>query len=95
MKRVGGFRRRTRHMFQKKLRQKGKISLQKYFQEFKVGDKVLLAAEPAVQKGLYFHRFHSRVGTVEGKRGHCYQVRIKDLGKQKTLLVHPVHLKRS
>ncbi|MBI4150060.1 50S ribosomal protein L21e [Candidatus Woesearchaeota archaeon] len=93
MKRVGGFRRRTRHKYQKHLKQKGKISLQKYFQEFKVGDKVMLAAEPAVQKGMYFRRFHSNVGTVQGKRGRCYLIKIHDLNKEKIVIVHPVHLK--
>jgi len=94
MKRVGGFRRRTRHKFQKTRRQKGKVSMQKYFQEFKEGDKVMLAAEPAVQKGMYFRRFHSNVGIVAGRQGRCYAVRIKDLGSEKTVIVHPVHLKR-
>ena len=94
MKRIGGYRRRTRHKFKKTKQEKGKISLQKYFQEFKIGDKVMLAAEPAVQKGMYFRRFHSRVGTVEGKVGRCYQIKINDINKEKTVIVHPVHLKR-
>lgn len=94
MKRVGGFRRRTRHKYQKSRRQKGKISLQKYFQEFKPGDKVLLAAEPAVQKGMYFRRFHSRVGVVEGKQGRCYKIKINDINSKKTVIVHPVHLRQ-
>lgn len=94
MKRVGGFRRRTRHKYQKTLRQKGKVSMQKYFQEFKEGDKVMLSAEPAVQKGMYFRRFHSRVGVVKGRQGRCYAVRIKDQDSEKTVIVHPVHLKR-
>lgn len=94
MKRIGGFRRRTRHKYQKSLKQKGKISVQRYFQEFNVGDKVLLALEPAVQKGMYFRRFHSNVGVVAGKQGRCYMVTISDLGKQKTVIVHPVHLRQ-
>jgi ribosomal protein L21E len=94
MKRLGGFRRRTRDKLKKPFRQRGKISLQKYFQEFKVGDKVRLAAEPAVQKGMYFPRFHGKVGIVACKRGRCYEVSIDDLGQQKRIIVHPVHLKR-
>jgi large subunit ribosomal protein L21e len=92
--RVGGLRRKTRYKLKKELRQRGKLSLRKYFQSFAVGDKVYLAAEPAVQKGMYHPRFFGKAGTVEGKRGACYQVAISDGGKQKTLLVHPVHLKR-
>ncbi|MBW2992831.1 50S ribosomal protein L21e [Candidatus Woesearchaeota archaeon] len=92
--RIGGQRRKTRHKLQKKTRQKGKISITKYFQEFSKGDKVLLAAEPAVHTGMYNPRFHSKVGIIKSKRGNCYNIQIKDGGKEKTLIVHPVHLRR-
>ncbi len=93
-KRTGGFRRKTRHKLAKKQKDKGKISLRKYFQSFKVGDKVLLHAEAAVHKGMYNPRYHSKSGTVVGKRGKCYKLEIKDKDKTKTLIVHPVHLRR-
>ena len=93
VKRIGGFRRKTRYKFKKNIRRRGKISLSKYFQKFKVGDKVVLSAEPAVQKGMYFPRFHGMVGIIKGNAGNCYQVSITDQKKEKTLLVHPVHLK--
>lgn len=92
--RIGGMRRKTRYKLKKEVRQKGKISLQKYFQSFDIGEQVYLLAEPAVQKGMYHPRFFGKAGTVSGKRGRCYQVAIQDGGKNKTLLVHPVHLKR-
>ncbi|MBW2992938.1 50S ribosomal protein L21e [Candidatus Woesearchaeota archaeon] len=94
VQRIGGLRRKTRHKLQKKTRAKGKISITKYFQEFDKGDKVLLAAEPAIQVGMYNPRFHSKVGIIESKRGHCYNIQIKDGGKEKILVVHPVHLRR-
>jgi large subunit ribosomal protein L21e len=92
VQRVGGFRRKTRYKLSKNHREKGKISLTKYFQEFNVGDRVKLLAEPAIQTGMYFPRFHGLVGTVENKKGHCYNIIIKDKNKQKCLIVHPVHL---
>jgi len=92
--RIGGMRRKTRYKLKKELRQKGKLSLRRYFQAFETGDKVYLSAEPAVQKGMYHPRFFGKAGTVCGKRGNCYQVAITDGDKDKTLLVHPVHLKR-
>ena len=52
-KRIGGARRKTRHKLAKNVRERGKISLVKYFQEFKTGDKVCLAAEPSIQDGMY------------------------------------------
>ena len=92
--RIGGFRRKTRHKLKKNIREKGKISLKKYFQKIEVGQKVLLKAEPAVQGGMYFPRFHSKTGVIIGMEGRCYKVQIKDKNKQKTLIVHPVHLKK-
>ncbi len=92
--RIGGFRRKSRKKLRKSPSQKGKISLRAYLQEFKQGDKVVLKAESAVQKGMYFPRFHGKAGIVQGKKGKCYQVLIKDIKKEKLINVHPVHLKK-
>ncbi|MBI1973107.1 50S ribosomal protein L21e [Candidatus Woesearchaeota archaeon] len=92
-KRIGGFRRKTRDKLKKSPKTKGKISIRKYLQEFKVGDYVSLSAEPAVQGGMYLPRYHGRTATVIGKQGDCYKVQIEDGNLQKTLVVHPVHLK--
>ncbi len=94
MKRIGGFRRKTRKLFKKTKKRKGKVSLTDYFQSFKTGDKVHLSVEPAVQKGMYNPRFANKAGVVEGTQGNCYKIHIKDSGKSKTLIVHPVHLKK-
>lgn len=94
MQRVGGTRRKTRHKLAKNKREKGKINLTKFFQKFKEGDKVCLKAEPAYQKGMYFPRYHGRAGTIIGKKGKCYEVKFKDIKKEKTAIIHPVHLKR-
>lgn len=91
--RIGGFRRKTRRKLRKRVRDKGKISIRRYLQAFKIGDRVCLKAEPAVQKGMYMPRFHGKIGIVKAKRGKCYEVGIKDGNKEKMLLVHPVHLK--
>jgi large subunit ribosomal protein L21e len=79
----------------KHVRAHGKINLSAYFANYKKGDKVTLFAEPAVQAGIYHLRFHGKVGTVVQKRGGCYEVRIFDGDKAKTVIVHPVHLKPS
>ena len=94
MKRIGGNRRKTRHKMSKNVRDKGKISLNNYLQEFKTGDNVCLVAEPAVQKGMYYPRVYGKAGKVTGKRGNCYEVKITDVTMEKTVIVHPVHLKR-
>ena len=94
-KRIGGFRRKTRHKMAKNIRDKGKLSLTRYLQEFKNGDRVCLVAEPSYHDGMYHPRFHGVAGVIEGKRGECYEVRIFDIKMSKTVIVHPVHLRRS
>lgn len=94
MQRVGGNRRKTRYKLKKNYRERGKISIRKYLQKFIVGDKVMLKAEPAVQKGMYHPRFHGKVGEVVEQRGKCYEVKVKDGGKNKLFIVHPVHLRK-
>ncbi len=93
VQRIGGPRRKTRHKLKKPTRRKGKISLTEFFKELKIGQKVILKAEPAYQKSLYHGRFHGNVGEIVGKKGKCYYVKINDKGKLKKLIVHPIHLK--
>jgi large subunit ribosomal protein L21e len=94
VQRIGGMRRKSRSKFKKNSKDRGKISLSRYFQVFVKGDAVALKAEPAVQEGFYHSRFHGRIGTITGNQGRCYQVTLKDGQKDKKLLVHPVHLKK-
>ncbi len=93
VQRVGGMRRKTRNKLAKHARQKGKVSIRRSLQQFTNGDKVLLLAEPAVQGGMYFPRFHGKVGFIEGMQGECYKVAITDGNNKKQLIVHPVHLR--
>ncbi|MCA9477781.1 MAG: 50S ribosomal protein L21e [Nanoarchaeota archaeon] len=93
--RVGGFRRNTRSKMRKNVRARGKISLKRYLQSFNVGEKVLLGAEPAYQKGMYFPRFYGKVGVVSKRVGTCYEVKINDFTKEKIVVVHPVHLSKA
>lgn len=95
VKRIGGIRRKTRYKFRKQTRSKGKISITRYFQSFNIGDRVYLIVEPAVQKGMYHPRFMGKTGTIKCKRGRCYEVAINDLGKEKTLILHPIHLRKA
>ena len=93
--RTGSRRRKTRSKLKKHFKDKGKISIREYLKELKPGDKVLLKAEPAIQKGMYHPRFHGKIGIVKEKQGDCYLVAIKDKNMAKTQIVHPVHLKNA
>lgn len=94
VKRIGSSRRKTRSKLSKHFRTRGKISISRYLPDLKIGDRVYLGAEPAVQKGFYFHRFYGKCGVVKGKKGRCYEISIKDINKEKLLIIHPVHLKK-
>lgn len=94
-KRIGGSRRKTRRLMRKNVRRRGKISLGRYFQPYKAGDKVVLVGEPAVQTGMFHARYWGKSAVVEEKRGQCYVVAIMDRALKKLLVVHPVHLRRA
>ena len=93
-KRLGSIRRKSRHKLMKSSRQKGKLSITRYFQELNEGDVVCLQAESSIQSGMYHPRFHGKTGKVISQKGECYYIKINDLGKEKTLVVHPIHLKK-
>ena len=96
VKRIGSNRRKSSGLLTKSGRQKGKTSLSRYFAQFSDGDKVVLKADAGyVDKGLYFLRFHGKIGLIKGKKGNCYNVIIRDGNKMKTLVVHPVHLRKA
>lgn len=94
VRRVGGTRRKSRSKLKKPLRERSKLSLSKYFQTFKAGDKVVLKIEPSVQEGMPPPRFQGNSATVKAKKATCYEVIIKDVNKEKVIVVHPIHLKK-
>lgn len=94
VKRVGSIMRKSRQKLSKSIREKGKLRISSFLQSFKTGDRVALKVEPGYQRGQYNLRFHGKTGTVKKQVGTCYEVKIMDASKEKTVVVHPVHLKR-
>ncbi len=94
VKRLGTKQRKTRSKFTRNIRDKGKLSLSRYFQEFKEGDMVNLTINSSIAFGRFFPRFHGLTGKVVGRKGRCYEVVIKDGEKEKRLTIHPIHLKK-
>ena len=72
---------------------KGKIKFSRYFQEFKKNDIVAVDKELAVQP-KFPKKLQGRCGVVIGKRGDSYIVKMNDLNKEKTYIIHPLHLKK-
>jgi len=95
VQRIGGFRRKTRFKMRKGFDKRGKLKIRDYLQAFKEGDNVVLKAEPAVQKGMYHPRFHGKRAIVLAKKGECYECQIKDINKEKIVVVHPVHMQKA
>ena len=77
----------------KKPREKGKISLTKYFQKFKSGDSVAVVRELGENFG-YSNRLQGRTGKIIDKRGSAYYIEVKDHDKPKRYLLRPIHLKK-
>ncbi len=86
--------RKSRQKLTKSIREKSKLNIAKYLQTFEDGESVALKVDSAYQRGMYNLRFHGKTGVVVGKQGNCFKVKIKDFAKEKTLIVHPVHLKK-
>ncbi|MBS3080868.1 50S ribosomal protein L21e [Candidatus Pacearchaeota archaeon] len=78
---------------QKLVREKGKIRLSHYFQEFKEGDRVTVVKELSIPSS-FPTQLQGRSGVVRGKRGNFYVVTIKSNTKEKTYIIHSVHLRR-
>ena len=64
MKRKGRARRKSRQKLSKRLRDRGKLRINTFLQEFEPGDRVALKAEPAFQKGMFNLRFYGQIGTI-------------------------------
>ncbi|MEK6901304.1 MAG: 50S ribosomal protein L21e [Nanoarchaeota archaeon] len=92
-KRIGTKQRKTRYLFKREIREKGKIPLSKYFQSFTLGDRVHLRLNSSVEKGQFFRRFQGLTGVITGtQKGSCYEIKIQDKDKEKIVYVHPIHL---
>jgi len=77
----------------KKLREKGKIGFVNYFQKFNEGDRVAIIRELGLQPS-FPKRIQGRSGIVNGKRGDHYIIKINDINKEKSFIIHPVHLRK-
>ncbi len=77
----------------KPLRTRGKVQFSRYFQKFEEGDNVAVVEERSV-KSSFPKRFQGRTGSVEGKRGRAYIVKINDQNKEKRFIINPIHLKK-
>ncbi len=74
-----------------RVRQKGKISLSRYFQKLETGQKVAIRPEASLPSSAHL-RVRGRVGVIEARRGRAYIVRVRVGGQFKRLILRPIHL---
>lgn len=89
----GGLKRKARYKLKKEVRERGKISINRFMQFFAIGQRVHLDIESSFHKGEFHTQYMGKTGIIKGKRGKCYEVTIKDGNKEKMIIVNPIHLK--
>lgn len=77
----------------KSVRNKGKTRLSEYFKGLKEGDKVAVTRDLGI-KASFPQRIIGSTGKVTGTRGKYSVIEIKEGNKNRTFIIHPVHLKR-
>jgi large subunit ribosomal protein L21e len=87
-----GYRRKTRSLLRRRVRERGKTGLSKMLREYKSGDRVVVKLDPSIHKGMPHRRFHGRVGVIENKRGQAYVVNVTQCKAVKDIIVRPEHL---
>ena len=77
----------------KRIRERGKKSLSKYFHEYKPGDKVALIFNLSEKKGRFSKPFHGLTGAIVKKQGRAYVVKFLNGNVLKKVVTTPAHLK--
>lgn len=88
-----GQRQGTRKKLANSPRERGMSPPQRSVQEFESNDKVHLVLDPSVTDGQFHPRFNGHTGTVVGKQGAAFKVKINDRGSQKTIITKSAHLR--
>ncbi|MHA1680242.1 MAG: 50S ribosomal protein L21e [Promethearchaeota archaeon] len=88
-----GYRRSTRSVFKKKVRDKGMSPLTSLLIKYDVGDIVDVKVDPSVHKGMPHRRFHGKTGRIIEKRGKAFVVEIRDKKKMKFITTTRDHFK--
>jgi len=88
-KKAKGKRAKTRQMMRRKHKKKG---VTKLFSELKEKAKVKVNIDSSIHAGMPPTLFQGKTGTIIAKRGNCFEVKIKDGKKEKTIIAGPAHL---
>ncbi|MGC8630513.1 MAG: 50S ribosomal protein L21e [Thermoplasmata archaeon] len=89
-----GPRSKSRQKLRKNRKDGNMVPLTRYFQNFKVDDRVAVDIDSSLHKGMPFHRFHGKIGKVIGTQGNAYLVEVSDGNKKKVIIANSEHLRR-
>lgn len=87
-----GYQVKTRALFKKSPRERGKTTLTKLLHEYKPGDKVVVGIDSSIHKGMPHRRYHGKIAVVESKKGRAYMIKVKQGKAVKEINVRPEHL---
>ena len=87
-----GPRSKTRYAYKKSVREKGKPSVNKMMQRFKIGDFVHINVDPSVHNGMPFRRYQGKTGKIIGMQGNSYILEVKSILATRQIIAHPAHL---
>jgi large subunit ribosomal protein L21e len=72
-----------------------KTTVNQILTQYETGDRVIIDIDSSTQAAMPHPRYQGNEGVVAAKRGDCYEVTIKDGGKEKTLVCGTPHLKKA
>ena len=91
-KKARGKRGKSRSKLRK--RKKDILTVNKLLTSSNEDDRVQIDIEPAMHSAMPSHKLQGLCGIVEGKEGKNCKITVKLGGKEKHLVVNPVHLKK-
>jgi large subunit ribosomal protein L21e len=92
VKKSKGYRVRTRSLFKKNPRERGRMKLSKLLYEYPPGSRVVIMIDSSVQKGMPHRRYHGRVGTIVDRRGRGYIVNVTQGNAVREIIIRSEHL---
>ncbi len=92
VRRSKGYRSKTRSLFRKNPRERGKLGLSRLLRTYNPGERVTIRIDPSVHKGMPHRRYHGRVGTVKERRGRSYVIEVAEGKQTRTVIARPEHI---
>jgi len=83
---------KTRALFKRDPRERGKTTLGKILRSYNEGDKVVVKIDSSMHRGMPHRRYHGRMGIVAAKRGRSYIIHVTQGDATKEIIVRPEHL---